>query len=170
MGLPGVNYLELRVASTDRAASKHLGKIQPASPTLSPCARSTTRRSNPDLGEPLGRPVNLQYVASYQKRQSARPRKAPQLETTMQQDIIDHPECVAWALALLTVADACVGRCEIDRLEELDAFRSIGVSRARFLEIAHTCRDEIGENLISLSWLAASGRPGAHRPHPRRGA
>ena len=73
----------------------------------------------------------------------------------MQQDIVDHPECVAWALALLTAADACVGRCEIDRLEELDAFRSIGVSRARFLEIAHTCRDEIGENLIGLSWLPA---------------
>ena len=58
-------------------------------------------------------------------------------------------------VALLTTTDACIDRCEIDWLEELDAFRSIGVSRGRFLEIAHTCRDEIGENLISLSWLRA---------------
>ena len=58
-------------------------------------------------------------------------------------------------VALLTTTDACIDRCEIDWLEELDAFRSIGVSRGRFLEIAHTCRDEIGDNLIGLSWLRA---------------
>jgi hypothetical protein len=74
----------------------------------------------------------------------------------MQSNTSARSECAAYALALLTAADACVDGVKLRRLDELDAFGSIGVSRARFLEFAIGCRDEIGESLVGQSWLPAS--------------
>lgn len=62
-------------------------------------------------------------------------------------------ECTARALALLVVADACVDKREMQCLDKLDAFRRIGVSRARFQEIAEACREDVGESLAGQSWL-----------------
>jgi len=74
----------------------------------------------------------------------------------MHQDIIDNPECVARALALLTAANARVDKRELKRLDELDAYQRIGVSRARFVELAQACRDEVGEKLVGHSWMSAN--------------
>lgn len=73
----------------------------------------------------------------------------------MHQDLIDNPECVARALALLTAANARVDNRELKRLDELDAYQRIGVSRARFVELAQACRDEVGEKLVGYSWMSA---------------
>ncbi|CAN5315672.1 hypothetical protein BH11PSE9_BH11PSE9_27560 [soil metagenome] len=65
-------------------------------------------------------------------------------------------ECAAHALALLAAADACLDSGKLKRLDELDAFGRLGVSRVRFLELAVACRAEIGEGLVGCSWLPAS--------------
>ena len=63
-------------------------------------------------------------------------------------------ESSARALALLIGADAHLDRREVARLEELDAFRRIGVSRARFLELVESCCRDVGEYLAGQSWLS----------------
>jgi hypothetical protein len=63
-------------------------------------------------------------------------------------------ECLARALALLIGADAHLDRQELARLEELDAFRRIGVSRSRFLELVEACCQEVGDYLVGQSWLS----------------
>jgi hypothetical protein len=63
-------------------------------------------------------------------------------------------ECLARALALLIGADAHLDGRELARLEELDAFRRVGVSRARFLELVEACCEEVGEYLVGQSWLS----------------
>ena len=73
----------------------------------------------------------------------------------MPQQIVDHPECGAMALALLTAANARVDKLELERLDKLDAYQRVGVSRARFLELAQACRDEVGEKLVGHSWMSA---------------
>ncbi len=73
----------------------------------------------------------------------------------MHQNSIDNPECVARVLALLIAANARVDKRELKRLDELDAYQRIGVSRARFVELAQTCRDEVGEKLVGHSWMSA---------------
>ena len=73
----------------------------------------------------------------------------------MPQEIVDHPECVARAVALLTAANARIDSRELKRLDELDAYRRIGVSRERFLELAQACRDELGHGLAGRSWITA---------------
>ncbi len=65
-------------------------------------------------------------------------------------------ECLARALALLIGADAHLDRHELARLEELDAFRRIGVSRARFLELVEACCQEVGDYLVGQSWLSSA--------------
>jgi hypothetical protein len=73
----------------------------------------------------------------------------------MPQEIVNHPESVARAVALLIAANARVDSCELKRLDTLDAYERIGVSRARFMELAQACRDEVGERLVGHSWLSA---------------
>jgi hypothetical protein len=73
----------------------------------------------------------------------------------MPQEIVDHPECVAKAVALLTAANGRVDGRELRRLDELDAYQRIGVSRDRFVELAQACRDEVGEWLVGQSWMTA---------------
>jgi hypothetical protein len=66
---------------------------------------------------------------------------------------LDDPECVARALALLTAADAHVDHRELTRLDNLDAYRRVGVTRARFIALAQACREEVGERLCDKSWM-----------------
>lgn len=63
-------------------------------------------------------------------------------------------ECLARALALLIGADAHLDTGELARLEEVDAFRRLGVSRARFLELVEACCQEVGERVVGQSWLS----------------
>ncbi|CAN5875021.1 hypothetical protein BH11PSE8_BH11PSE8_20490 [soil metagenome] len=69
-------------------------------------------------------------------------------------------ESAAHALALLAAADACLDSSKLKRLDELDAFRRLGVSRVRFVELAVACRAEVGEALVGCSWL-----PACHMTH-----
>ncbi len=77
------------------------------------------------------------------------------VENIMQATLAYPSECAAHALALLTAADACLDSSKLKRLDELDAFVSLGVSRVRFIELAVACRAEIGEGLVGCSWLPA---------------
>lgn len=78
----------------------------------------------------------------------------------MQATLANPSECAAHALALLVAADACLDSSKLQRLDELDAFTSLGVSRARFIELAVACRAEVGEGLVGCSWL-----PAGHMAH-----
>ncbi|MBL8328982.1 MAG: TerB family tellurite resistance protein [Rubrivivax sp.] len=50
--------------------------------------------------------------------------------------LTDSPEALARALALFVISDATIHPAEIDTLEDLDAFRRIGLSKPRFMELA----------------------------------
>lgn len=53
----------------------------------------------------------------------------------------------ARVLALIAVANGRVKDCELQTLEELEAFTRLGVSRRRFLQLAQRGLDDVGERL-----------------------
>ncbi|CAN7701113.1 hypothetical protein LJR039_005764 [Pseudorhodoferax sp. LjRoot39] len=62
-------------------------------------------------------------------------------------------EAPAHALAVIVTAS---GRLDERALAELDrhhAFEHLQVNRARFIELARTCMDEVGAQLCDCSWL-----------------
>jgi len=61
----------------------------------------------------------------------------------------------ARVLALMVAANGRVDARELDALEELDAFKRLGVPRARFVALAHDCLQEVGTGLEECSWLRA---------------
>jgi hypothetical protein len=63
-------------------------------------------------------------------------------------------ESAALALAMMMAADAELDPRELERLDALDAYQRLGVSRGRFLEIAQWLREEMGEALVGRSWLS----------------
>jgi hypothetical protein len=65
-------------------------------------------------------------------------------------------EAPARVLALFVAANGCIHDDEIDMLERLDAFRRLGVSRSRFIEMAQRCIDDVGSGLCERSWLRVS--------------
>jgi len=69
---------------------------------------------------------------------------------------VESTEAAARALALLAAADACIDRRKLQRLDELDAYGGVGVSRERFLELAVACCDEIGQSVVGQSWLPSA--------------
>ncbi len=69
---------------------------------------------------------------------------------------VDQPECLARALALLTVADGRIDAADVERLDGHHTFLRIGLSRAHFLDIAQSCIDEFSENLMLHSWLCTA--------------
>jgi len=65
-------------------------------------------------------------------------------------------EAPARALAVMVAANCGVDDCELQVLDELDAFRRLNVSRQRFVELVRTCARDIGVNLGEHSWLCTA--------------
>lgn len=61
----------------------------------------------------------------------------------------------ARVLALMVVANGAIDPKELATLEELDAFRRIGVPRERFEALADDCLKTFGQHLGECSWLRA---------------
>jgi hypothetical protein len=64
-------------------------------------------------------------------------------------------EASAHALAMIVAANGHVDQRELDVLDQLDAFRRVGVSRERFVELARSCVADVGVHLSERSWLCA---------------
>ncbi|HET9643128.1 MAG TPA: hypothetical protein VFP68_07195 [Burkholderiaceae bacterium] len=68
-------------------------------------------------------------------------------------DVIRTDESSARALALIVAANGRVDERKLAALDRLDAFRRLGVSRERFVEMARTCLSEIGPQWCKNGWL-----------------
>jgi hypothetical protein len=64
-------------------------------------------------------------------------------------------EALAHALAMIVAADGRIHEHELSTLDQLDAFRRVGVTRERFVGIAGSCVAEVGAHLCDRSWLCA---------------
>lgn len=64
-------------------------------------------------------------------------------------------EASAHALAMIVAANGRIDERELHALEQLDAFRRLGVSRERFIDLAHRCVSDVGAQLCDRSWLGA---------------
>ena len=69
--------------------------------------------------------------------------------------VLEANEHMAHALAMVVAADGRIDEREVIVLEQLDAFRRLGVSRERFVDIARSCVVDIGAHLCERSWLCA---------------
>ncbi|MBL8350997.1 MAG: hypothetical protein JNL87_11865 [Burkholderiaceae bacterium] len=56
---------------------------------------------------------------------------------------------------MIVAANGRIDARELGALDELQAFRRIGVSRERFVAIARTCVADVGAHLGDRSWLCA---------------
>ena len=68
----------------------------------------------------------------------------------------DSPEAMARLIALLIVADTKLDPREIEALDQVDAFRRLGMERADFMRTASELCDELGARLESRPWLTLS--------------
>jgi hypothetical protein len=64
-------------------------------------------------------------------------------------------EALAHALAMIVAANGRIDARELSALDELHAFRRVGVSRERFVDIARSCVADVGVHLCDRSWLCA---------------
>jgi hypothetical protein len=64
-------------------------------------------------------------------------------------------EALAHALAMIVAANGRVDERELSALDQLNAYRRVGVTRERFVDIAHSCVAEVGAHLCERSWLCA---------------
>lgn len=71
-------------------------------------------------------------------------------------DTPDVTEAPAHVLALLVAANGRIDPAELRVLDDLDAFRRVGVKRERFIELAQRCIDDVGHSLCEQSWLRLS--------------
>lgn len=62
-------------------------------------------------------------------------------------------EAPARILALMVAANGHIDPRELETLDGLHAFASIGVTRERFVALARECVQEIGTGLAECSWL-----------------
>lgn len=62
-------------------------------------------------------------------------------------------EAPARVLALLVAANGHVNEHELQALDRLGAYARLGVSRERFVALAHHCVEEVGAGLCEQSWL-----------------
>lgn len=74
--------------------------------------------------------------------------------------MMKHPvqvpdEALAQALAMIVAANGRIDERELSALDQLDAFRRVGVSRERFVDIARSCVADVGVHLCDRSWLCA---------------
>jgi hypothetical protein len=65
-------------------------------------------------------------------------------------------ECPARVLALMVAANGRVDERELQALDALDAYRRLGVSRARFIALAHACLHDLGASVCGQFWLSGS--------------
>ncbi len=63
-------------------------------------------------------------------------------------------EAPAQVLALIVASHGGVGERELRVLDELEAFRQLGVGRQRFVDIAQVCLRDLGTGLCERSWLS----------------
>ena len=68
------------------------------------------------------------------------------------------PEAPAHVLALIVAANGRIDERELHALDQLDAFRRIGVERDRFIELARRCVRDVGSRLCERSWLGITDR------------
>jgi hypothetical protein len=59
----------------------------------------------------------------------------------------------ARVLALMVAANGRIDSRELKALDNLDAYRRIGVGREEFIELAQTCLKDVGAHLHENSWL-----------------
>jgi len=71
----------------------------------------------------------------------------------MKQPVPAPEEALAHALAMIVAANGRIDERELGALDQLDAFRRVGVSRERFVEIARSCVADVGTHLCDRSWL-----------------
>lgn len=64
-------------------------------------------------------------------------------------------EAAAHALAVIVAANGRIDERELHALDRLDAFRQLGVTRQRFIDMAQRCMTDIGADLSERSWLRA---------------
>ena len=69
--------------------------------------------------------------------------------------VLEANEHMAHALAMVVAADGRIDEREVIALDQLDAFRRLGVSRDRFVDIARSCVVDMGAHLCERSWLCA---------------
>jgi uncharacterized tellurite resistance protein B-like protein len=75
------------------------------------------------------------------------------LHATLSPSALDLDESAARVLALMMVADGHLDESLAERLDQLDAWRRIGVSRSRFMRIARSCHTALGDHLSTGSWM-----------------
>ncbi len=64
-------------------------------------------------------------------------------------------EALAQGLAMIVAANGRIDARELRALDELHAFKRIGVTRERFVDIARSCLADVGVHLCDRSWLCA---------------
>lgn len=62
-------------------------------------------------------------------------------------------DAAARALAVIVAANGRIDERELRALDQLDAFRQLGVARQRFVDMAQRCTTDIGAHLSDRSWL-----------------
>ena len=72
----------------------------------------------------------------------------------MQPETSNTVEAPAHVLAMMVAAHGRVDERELRALDDLEAFRQLGVGRQRFVDIARACVRDLGTGLCERSWLS----------------
>jgi len=70
--------------------------------------------------------------------------------------VVDSPEAMARVVACLMVADTELDPREVGVLDELDAFRRLGIERGAFMREARVFCAELGQRMGARAWLRLS--------------
>lgn len=73
----------------------------------------------------------------------------------MQRPTPTSAEAPAHALAMIVASNGRVDEKELRVLDDLGAFRRLGVRRERFVDLARSCVNDVGAQLCDRSWLCA---------------
>lgn len=79
-----------------------------------------------------------------------------QSPTPFTPDVVENSESPARILALAVAADGRIDEHELESLERPDAFRRIGISRDRFVDLTRDSLEAIGPDLNKRLWLGPS--------------
>ena len=67
-------------------------------------------------------------------------------------------DAAARVLALMLAARGWINDCELQALDEIDAFRRLGIDRDRFVNLAQAYAHDMGSHLGETSWLRDGDR------------
>lgn len=67
-------------------------------------------------------------------------------------------DAAARVLALVLAGRGWIDDCELEALDRIDAFRSLGIDRDRFIDLTREYGREIGSHLGETSWLRNTDR------------